>query len=171
MRTRLGLAVWLTLVWVLLWGDITIANILGGVLVSALVLWLFPAAGPRGVATVRPVAALRFLAYFLYKLVEANAIVAWEILTPSNAGIREAVVAVPVTGASDAVITVVANAISLTPGTLTLEVRKDPAMLFVHVLHLRSIEQTRREVQYLQLLALRAFGDPAALRAHEEAMA
>ena len=44
-------------------------------------------------------------------------------------------------------------------------------MLFVHVLHLRSIEQTRREVQYLQLLALRAFGDRESLRAHEEGMA
>ena len=32
--------------------------------------------------------------------------------------------------------TLIANAVSLTPGTLTLEVRREPPTLYVHVLHL-----------------------------------
>ena len=159
---RLPFALWLVVVWVVLWGDVTPANILGGVLVAALVLAAFPSAGPRPGITIRPLATLRFLVYFAVKLVEANAVVAWEVLTPSNAGVREGVVAVPVSGASDAVVTVLANAISLTPGTLTLAVHQDPAILVVHVLHLRSVEETRDEVQRLESLILKAFGDPAA---------
>lgn len=166
---RLPFAGWLTFVWVALWGDLTLANVVGGALVATVLLVVFPDVGPRPGATFRPIAALRFFVYFSYKLVEANAVVAWEVLTPNNEGVHEGIVAVPVTGASDAVITLVANAISLTPGTLTLEVQHDPPMLFVHVLHLRSIAKTRAEVHRLEGLALAAFGDAAALQAHEEA--
>lgn len=154
---RVPFGLWLVFVWVALWGDPTWGNAVGGALVAAALLLLFPDAGPRGGMVIRPLPALRFLGYFVYKLVEANAVVAWEVLTPNNEGVHEGIVAVPVAGASDAVITVLANAISLTPGTLTLEVRDDPPMLFVHVLHLRSIEQTRAEVHRLETLALRAF--------------
>jgi multicomponent Na+:H+ antiporter subunit E len=166
---RLPFAAWLTFVWMALWGEFTLANLVGGVLISTLLLVVFPGVGPRPGATFRPLQALKFFGYFLVKLVEANAVVAWEVLTPNNESVHEGIVAVPVTGASDAVITLLANAISLTPGTLTLEVHDDPPMLFVHVLHLRSIEQTRAEVHRLEGLALAAFGDEAALRAHEEA--
>lgn len=168
MSTRVAFALWLVLVWIALWGDFTLANLVGGVLVATALLAVFPSAGPSGNLVVRPLAALRFLAYFAYKLVEANAVVAWEIITPSNEGVHEGIVAVPVTGASDAVVTVLANAISLTPGTLTLEVRDDPPMLFVHVLHLRSIEDTRADVQRLERLVRRAFASETAPATEEE---
>lgn len=167
---RLPFAVWLVVVWVALWGDISVGNLIGGALVATLVLVLFPSAGPRPGFTVRPWAALRFLAYFLFKLVEANAVVAWEVLTPNNASVREAVVAVPVTGASDAVVTLLANAISLTPGTLTIAVHREPTVLFVHVLHLRSIEETRRDVHRLESLVLSGFGDQKSIEAHARAV-
>ena len=170
MSARVAFAAWLVVVWVALWGDLTWGNIVGGGLVAATLLTIFPSAGPRGDLVFRPLAALRFLAYFTYKLVEANAVVAWEVITPNNDSVHEGIVAVAVTGASEGVVTLLANAISLTPGTLTLEVRNDPPMLFVHVLHLRSIERTRDEVHKLETLALRAFAQPAALKAHEEAI-
>lgn len=170
MMTKLPLAVWLVVVWMALWRDLSPASVVGGAVVAGLVLALFPTAGPRPGITIRPLHTLRFVGYFLYKLVEANAVVAWEVLTPNNQSVREGVVAVEVTGASDAVVTVLANAISLTPGTLTLDVRRDPTMLFVHVLHLRSVEQTRAEVHRLETLVLRAFGDRRAIEAHERAL-
>lgn len=156
MTTRVPFALWLVFVWVALWGDFTWGNLLGGGLVAVALLVMFPDAGPRGSLVIRPVAALRFLGYFAYKLVESSAVVAWEIITP-NSSVHEGIVAVPVQGMSDGLVTLIANAISLTPGTLTLEVHGDPPMLFVHVLHLRSIERTRAEVQRLELLAQRAF--------------
>lgn len=149
-------AAWLVLLWLGLWGEVDVAAVVGGVVVAAAVVLAFRGAAPRPVGRFRPLRALRYLGYFLYKLVEANLVVAWEVVTPGSR-INEGIVAVPVKGASDAVISLVANSISLTPGTLTLEVHRDPATLYVHVLHLHSIEETRREILHLEWLALRAF--------------
>jgi multicomponent Na+:H+ antiporter subunit E len=150
--------IYLIVVWTTLWGDLSIANIASGTLVAVGLVTLFPTAGPGALGSFRPIPALRFVVYFLYKLCEATVVVAWEVLTLDNETINEGIVEVPVTGATDAVLTLVANATSLTPGTITLEVKRDPARLYVHVLHLRSIEETRRQVLNLERLALDAFG-------------
>lgn len=160
---RLALLGWLLVVWLALWGDVSVANLLSGVLVGGALVVLFPRGGPQQGGPIRPLHALVFLAYFHYKLFEASFVVAWEVITPRNEDINLAIVAIPVTGASPAVTTIVANAVSLTPGTLTLEVREDPTTLYVHVLHLHSVEAVRRDVLRLEWLALRAFGSQQAL--------
>jgi multicomponent Na+:H+ antiporter subunit E len=84
---------------------------------------------------------------------------------------------VPLRGASDTLVTVVANSVGLIPGSITVEVDHDPPTLFVHVLHLRSVEEVRAEIHELEVRAIRAFGAPEAVaglspddsRAHEEA--
>lgn len=156
MRRYLIRILWLSGAWVALWGDVTAANVLAGVLVGALLVALFPPADePR--SAFRLLAALRFAGYFTGKLVEASAIVAWEVVTPTSR-INEGIVAVPIRGVSRGLTAVVANAITLTPGTITLEVREDPTVLYVHVLHLRSLEAVRAEVLRLEELAIAAFG-------------
>jgi multicomponent Na+:H+ antiporter subunit E len=159
---------WLVVIWVGLWGSISIANVASGVLIAAaaLVVARWRPASPEPVAF-RPWPALRFAVRFVYKLAEASVIVAAEIVTPRNK-INTGIVAVPLRGCSDALVTLVANAVSLTPGTLTLEIQREPLVLYVHVLHLRSVEQVRAEVRRLELDAVRAFGSAAALRGLEE---
>lgn len=160
-RRVLGSLLWSTVVWVALWGSPTPANLLGGVAAGALALGAVPLQRRdpgRGTVTVRPLAALRFGAFFLWALVRASAVVAWEVVTPRNR-IHEGIIALPLRTRSHGVATVVANAISLTPGTLTIEVAREPLTLFVHVLHLREVDTVRRELRRLETLALRAF-DP-----------
>ena len=153
---------WLTAVWVALWGDVTFANVAAGAIVALAVTVLLPATGDRGRTTtedakVHVLAALHFAGWFAWRLVEANVIVAWEVLTPRNR-INEGVVAVPLHQCSDGLTTLVASCVSLTPGTLVLDVDRDPLVLYVHVLHLRTIEEVRVEVETLERLAIRAFG-------------
>jgi multicomponent Na+:H+ antiporter subunit E len=153
---------WLTAVWVALWGDVTFANVAAGAAVALAVTVLLPATGDRGRTTtedaeVHVLAALHFAGWFAWRLVEANVIVAWEVLTPRNR-INEGVVAVPLHQCSDGLTTLVASCVSLTPGTLVLDVDRDPLVLYVHVLHLRTIEEVRVEVETLERLAIRAFG-------------
>ncbi|HSJ82718.1 MAG TPA: Na+/H+ antiporter subunit E [Acidimicrobiia bacterium] len=155
-------AVWLIAVWLFLWGEITVGNLVGGSLVATLVLYLFKVDRVSATGAFRPLAALHFMFYFLVKLVEASLVVAWEVVTPRNR-INEGIVAVPLAGVSDLLTTMVANSISLTPGTLTIDVGKDARVLYVHVLHLRSVEQVRREVYRLELLAIKAFGSDEAV--------
>ena len=165
MTGRLVAGTWLVVVWVALWGDLSVANVLGGVGVAALALAVSRPVPTEDRGRFRPLAAARFLAWFLWKLVEASAIVAWEVVTPRNR-INEGIVAVPLVGASEAVTTIVANAITLTPGTLTLEIRHlEETVLYVHVLHLRDIEEVRREVRHLEQLVTRAFGTDRAVAA------
>lgn len=157
LSVRPGAVAWLVVVWVALWERLSAANLLSGTLVALVLLGLFPLRPSGRQGRFRPWSVVRLLGYFAVKLVEANLVVAWEVVTPRNR-IHEGIVAVPVLGASEALTTVVANAISLTPGTLTIEARPEERMLYVHVLHLRSIEAVRIDVARLELHVLRAFG-------------
>lgn len=161
---RLITGAWLTTMWVLLWGGPSVADIAGGVVASAVLLTLFPDTAPRRRYTVRPVAAVRFAVFFLVKLVEANLVLAWEIITPWNK-IREGIVAVPIRHCGPGVVTAIANSISLTPGTLTLEVDPEHELLYVHVLHLRDLEAVRHDLLRFVEMIVRAFGSAEALAA------
>jgi len=168
---RLGLVVWLLVVWVALWGRVSVANVASGLAVAAALALLFRFPTSPGPATViRPLRAMAFVVLFAWKLVQASVVVAWEVVTPRNR-INEAIIAVPIHGASDTLATIVANFITLTPGTLVLEFERDPAVLYVHVLHLRSVESVRRDIQRLERIAIRAFGSGAALRALDDDVA
>lgn len=147
---------WSTVVWTALWAELTMTNVLWGVVVGALTLLVVPLPGHERQVRVRPVALLRFVAYFLWQLVRASAIVAWEVVTPRNR-IHEGIVAAPLRTSSAGVITLIANAVSLTPGTLTLEVEQDPPVLYVHILHLRTIDEVREDIRRLEDRALAAF--------------
>jgi multicomponent Na+:H+ antiporter subunit E len=85
--------------------------------------------------------------------------VAWEVITPRNDQIREAIVAVPMRSNSVPVALLVANAISYTPGSLTIELTEDPLVLYVHVLHFESVEAVHKEVAALERLVVAALGE------------
>jgi multicomponent Na+:H+ antiporter subunit E len=156
---------WLVLVWVLLWGELSVANLLGGLAVGSVLLIVFPLAPTHLRGRFRPLAVARLALTLAWKLIEANALVAWATLHPTRQ-FTVGVVSVPVVGASDALITFVANALTLTPGSVVLEVRRgDPTMLLFHVFDLRDAEAVRREVQRVEALAIQAFGSPAAVAA------
>lgn len=150
---------WIVVVWVALWGDLSAANVVGGVLVAAVLLRLFPAEGTRGEVVLRLVPALRFAGRFVVDLLRATADVAWDVVTPRSKG-APGVVAVSLPRTGDAVLALVADAVTLTPGTLTLEVeRRDGGpVLFVHVLHLGDPDTVRREVRSVHARAIAAFG-------------
>ena len=161
-----GIVVWLTALWVLLWADVSWANVLGGLAVALAVVTLahlprLARAGDDQVARVRPVATLHFALYVLYKLVEANLVLAWEIVTPAN-HINSGIVAVPLRTESRMAMMTVANVVTLTPGTMTIEAGVSPPVLYVNVLHLDDVDDVRRDLLRIEELSVRAFGSKAA---------
>ena len=157
-----ALLVWLTVVWVGLWGSVTAANVLGGLLVAAVLLLLLPLPGhPAGARDrVRPLGVLAFLGFFAVELVQASLVVVWQVLRP-RAELRQAVIAVPAPGASDRLLTLIANSVSLTPGTLTLEVDRERSVLYVHVLDVggpEGVDRARRSIARLARRAVLAIG-------------
>lgn len=147
--------VWCTLVWVALWGDLSVANLLAGIVIGLVSVWLVPLGGASGAVSLRPLALLRFLGYFLWALVRSSAVVAWEIVTPGDRT-YQGIIEMRLDTTNLGVATLIANAISLTPGTLTLEVREDPLRLYVHVLHLRDMDAVRAELDHLHRLVVEA---------------
>lgn len=90
-----------------------------------------------------------FVIYFFGQLVLANLRVAWEVLTPRH-GMRAGIIAVPTKARSDLEVVTLANLISLTPGTLTLEVSDDRLLLFVHSLYVDSPAEFRQRIGRLE---------------------
>ena len=158
-RIALQAPIWLVVVglWVALWGQWSIANLLGGALVATLLAILFHPGRRERLGRLRPVALLRFTWYVLVSLTRSTATVAWEVLTPTDHS-RPGILAVHLPSATPVVLTAVTMAIGLTPGTLVVDIGHPPTILYVHILHLRDPATVRRDIARLEALALAAFG-------------
>lgn len=159
----LVLVVWLVLVWAGLWAEITVANVVSGVLVATASLTLFPMVRPPRLGAFRPVAAAKFAVLFVWWVARATVEVAVEVLTPVNRN-QEGIVelALPPT-CSDTVLALLADAIGLTPGTVVVEVADDRRAVWVHVLHLDAPDRVRRDLHRLQTRLVEAFGSTDAV--------
>ncbi len=156
MRHRLILAVWLTFVWLELWGDLSWANLLSGMLVAALVVVLLDTKEPLGLRA-RPAALVRFIAFFAQHLVIASYQVAREVLRP-RPQLRPAVIAAPIVATSRGLTAVIAASISLTPGTLVIDIDRSDSdtTLYIHVFDLGERAELLANVARLELLAVAA---------------
>jgi multicomponent Na+:H+ antiporter subunit E len=162
---RLPSVLWLTLVWVLLWGTFTPASIVGGVVVAVVVTALFrlPLAPDR--LPLRPLRLLGLLLFLVYDLVVSGAEVSWQVLR-HGARARGAIMAVPLISSSDLVVTAMANALSLSPGTMALQIDHDHDVWYVYALGPRDragVEKARRRVVDMQRRVLGALGTPSEL--------
>lgn len=157
LRASTWSVVWLTLVWLAMWRDLSWANLLSGVVAAVLIVLLFPLPAPASGISVKPIPMLRFLAIFGASVLRANVIVAWEVLTPRNR-IREAIIGVPLRTDHPVVVTVVNHAVNLAPGTMVVDIDDDPTVVYVHVLHLEDPADVHAEVRQLETLTLAAFG-------------
>lgn len=131
----------LALLWAAITGNFSGLNLLLGAAFGALALFLLRGAfaQPRATLKVRQFLSLALL--FLYELGASAVRVAVVVLTPNlKAALRPDVVAFPLTVKSDAEITLLANLITLTPGTLSIDVSEDRSVLYVHVLALSTRE-------------------------------
>lgn len=158
-----ALIIWLTIVWALLWGDFGLGSLVAGLAIALFVVWVGRPADVHGVqlTSFHPVSALAFVGYFTVQLVVSNLQVAWQVIR-LHPNLDRAIVAIPMHVASDGIVTVVANAVTLTPGTLTVDVHETdvetPPVIYVHVLQFDDVETVRRNVRQIERLAVRAFG-------------
>ncbi|SIT80950.1 Na+/H+ antiporter subunit E [Pontibacter indicus] len=92
--------------------------------------------------------AISLFVYFLKELVVANFRVAYDILTP-NYRMNPAVVAVPLTVSTDMEITLLATIITLTPGSLMIDVSADRKYIYMHTLYVKDndMEAAKQEVK------------------------
>lgn len=159
-RLRLPLLVWLVLIWNLLWGTWSWANLITGVLVALTVTVVLPLPVVASGAQLHPVAVLYFVGHFLMNLIVSSAQVAWQTLRPS--GIRQsAVLLVQLRTDSDLLLSVIAQTLTLVPGSMVLDLDRRRMTLGVHVLDVGNeadVERQRADVLATERRVVRAFG-------------
>lgn len=140
--------IFLPVVWMALTGKFTLANYVLGLFISSLALWITHRRGEVAffIYLDRLWRWILFLLFFLRELTMASLKVVFDILTPRHR-MRPAIIAVPLDLRSDLEITLLANLITLTPGTLTLDVSPERDILYIHAMYVDDIEAFRRLVK------------------------
>ena len=160
LRHQLPLLAWLVVVWILLWGTWSWANLLSGLAVGLVVMLVLPLPPVVGGTRVRPLPLLLFVGHFLVELVVSGAQVAWRAIGPG--GVQQgAIVRVQLRADSDLLLTVVAETLSLVPGSLVLDLDRESRLIAVHLLHvddLADVDRQKADVLATEERIVRAFG-------------
>lgn len=136
----------LALVWAALQGEISLANLLVGYAIGYGVLAVLAKGGVMPSTLVsRTARALELAAFFAWELVLANFRVAADVLFSHR--LEPAVVAIPLDVTSDGEILLLSMLINITPGSVTLDLADDRRTLYVHVMHMTTADQTRRDIK------------------------
>jgi multicomponent Na+:H+ antiporter subunit E len=84
--------------------------------------------------------------FFLKELIVATVRMAWVVISP-HPKLRPGIIAVPLSVQSDIEIMLLASLITLTPGTLSLDVSDDRRILYVHTIDVEDIEEFRTSIK------------------------
>ena len=142
----LVLNIFLALAWVALTGGLSTENFFVGFVVGYAVIWLTrDAIGARGYATKVP-RVIMFGFYFLGLFARSSLRITAEIITPRNT-MRPAIIAVPLDASTDVEILILSSLITLTPGSLSLDVSSDRRYLYVHEMYVTDPEHVRSELK------------------------
>ena len=133
--------------WALLTGHFTLENLVSGYVLGFVLLWILRRtfSGTGYFLKVRK--ALGFFIAFLWELFRANLSVARTVLFEPRDRINPAFLAIPLEAKTDAEIALLANLITLTPGTLSLDVSEDRRMLYIHTLDVEDVDALRVEIK------------------------
>ncbi len=145
-RLRVRALIALGLLWCLLNNRLSLSEFALGVLFGAFVLWLTKGFRHERIWLEREWKAIFLLSDFLKQMVIANFQVARIVLSP-KINLRPALFVLPLELDNDVAITALGNMITLTPGTLTIDVAPDRSVLFVHCIHTEDVDATRKGIK------------------------
>ena len=163
MMRRWGLQVWLfawlIMVWVLLWGSLTAANVISGFVVALIITVLLPLPVVPIQGRVHPLALLGFAGWVAWYLVLSSAQLAWLAIRPGPPP-QSAVLRARLSVKSDLVLAMAVHAMNLTPGTIVLQIDKTRRLVYVHVIDVespRAVDRFYKQIAQLERLLITAF--------------
>lgn len=168
-RPQLRMSVVTAVIWVLLWGDLSLANLVSGFLLGLLITWVFPLPPIDFHGRFRLWPHTKLIAILLFDLVRSSFVVAAQAFHFGHT-MRNAVVRVDLKTHSDLYLTLTSELVSLVPGSLVMEARRQESVVYLHVMDVRSpadIADARRKVLQAEERVVSSFGsddEVAALR-------
>lgn len=157
---HLPLIAWLWILWILLWGSTGPVVLVGGLLVAVAVVLSFPLPPLQPGAVPRPLRIARLVAHVLTDIVGAGAAVAWQALRHGE-HTSTAIIEIPLRVDTDLLITLVAEVVTISPGTVVTEIDRRRGVLYVHALPTRDerdVARRREEVRAVERGVARAVG-------------
>lgn len=137
----------LALVWAGLAGEVTVSTLTTGFVLGYLcLLCIYRGPSQSGEYFRKFPRVIAFVIYYLYELVKSNIMISFDILR-IKPQIHPGIIAVPLDAETDLEITLFANLISMTPGTLSLDVSEDRKTLFVHAMYVDDADALRHELK------------------------
>ena len=153
----------LAAIWLALVGRTEFLDIVIGLLIGAFVLGVYTRVLGRSNYIMQLWRLLRFACYFFRILVKVNLQVAWEVITPGY-HMTPRIIKYPVEGMTDSQITMLANSITLTPGTLSADVDDDDPegkCLYIHCMYAKDRDAAVEDIDELKTRMLwEVFGIP-----------
>ncbi|MEU2033036.1 Na+/H+ antiporter subunit E [Nocardia amamiensis] len=159
---RIAILIWLTLVWIALWGDLSVANLLGGLVVAALIMVALPLPRVPVAGRLSPLPLLELLVASAYYAVESSLQVAWFAVRPAPTPVS-GVLRVYSGTRSDLVLVLWADLLNLIPGTMVLEIDRRRCVVYVHVLDVGSdaaVDKFYRTTRRLERLLIEGLERP-----------
>ena len=160
MRVQPVMIIVCAVVWTLLWGELSIMNVLVGAALGLLIGFIFPMPPIIGSAHLRPLGLIWLALTLAYDLTRSSIAVMIVVLrfghTPQNA-----IVGVQLRTRNDFYLTQVAELISLVPGTIVVEARQSSSTVYLHVLDVSGeddLEGIRQLVYTTESRVVRAYG-------------
>lgn len=140
----------LALVWAMLTASFTAASLLTGLVFGYLVLLVVARLSGEATSYTRKIPeVIGFALFYGWELIRSNVRVAFEVLTPTHT-MKPGVIGLRLEATTDAEITILANLITMTPGTLSLDVANDRRMLFIHAMYIDDEDALRAELKDLE---------------------
>nr|WP_297306341.1 Na+/H+ antiporter subunit E [uncultured Flavobacterium sp.] len=137
----------LTFVWVALTGQLNYTNFVFGFTVGFLLLWFINKSRTSNQGYfLRVPKIITFIFYFMYDMILANLEVTLDVITP-NYNMKPGIIKFEMDAKTDFEITMLANMVALTPGTLVIDVSKDKKYMYIHAMYLKDIERFKKNLK------------------------
>lgn len=136
----------LSFIWVALTGSLYYSNFIFGYLLGFGVLWIMNRNETDQRYFYRVPKIISFFFFFLFELIKANIQVAYDVITPKYF-FKPGIVRYPVNTTTDFEINILATFISLTPGTLIIDISDDKKAIYIHVMYLKDEEKFIRTLK------------------------
>ncbi|MBY4575783.1 Na+/H+ antiporter subunit E [Gordonia paraffinivorans] len=156
---RLWTIAWLAFVWVLLWGSLSWANVIGGVVLAIAILTLLPLPRVPVEGRIHPLSVAQLVIRLITDFFISSVQIAWAAIRPGRPPLG-AVIRVRVAIKSDMVLTLAVDYLNLVPGTMVLEIDHRRRMLYIHVFDVRTEKKVRAfydQIAYVERMFIKAF--------------
>ena len=141
-----GLNLILAVCWVAFTGTVSLSSLIVGFVIGYCALWLVQPLIDNSTYFRRVTAWIKLIIMFHYELIVASIAVAVDVLTPRHRS-RPAIIEMPLDVKTDTGILLVTNLISLTPGTLSLDVSEDRKTLLIHAMFADDHDALRKSLK------------------------